>query len=286
MSPQFSSAPLFRFGVVADPQYAALEPNLALDRYPAKSLAKLEDAIAEFNRHDLAFVVTLGDIIDGDWESFEAVLPVYETLRHKRYFLLGNHDFAVAAEHLTKVACRVGMPSAYYDFAHAGYRFIALDGNEVSLFAPPEDDPRREEAKALMKALHDAGAPNAHRWNAAVSDTQYAWLAAKLHEAKVAGEKVVVMNHYPIFPENSHNALDSDRILALLAEHDHVIAYLSGHNHAGNFGVVDGTYFVNFKGMVDTEDSNAYAIVSVYCDRLEIAGFGREENRVLALQGA
>ena len=30
------SAPLFRFGVVADPQYAAIEPNLALDRYSAE----------------------------------------------------------------------------------------------------------------------------------------------------------------------------------------------------------------------------------------------------------
>ncbi|WFU09853.1 metallophosphoesterase [Rhizobium sp. CB3090] len=280
------SAPLFRFGVIADPQYAALEPNLALDRYPANSLAKLREAIAEFNRHDLAFVVTLGDIIDGGWESFDAILPVYETLRHARHFLLGNHDFAVASQHLTEVASRVGMPSAYYDFVHAGYRFIALDGNEVSLFAPPEGDPRRAEAKMLMKALYQIGALNSHRWNAAVSDTQHAWLAAKLGDAKVAGEKVVVMNHYPIFPENSHNAFDSERMLMLLAEHDHVVAYLCGHNHAGNFGVADGTYFINFKGMVDTEDSNSYAIVSIYEDRLEIEGFGREESRVLPLQGA
>ncbi|CAN7211983.1 metallophosphoesterase [Rhizobium rhizogenes] len=277
------SAPLFRFGVVADPQYAALEPNLELDRYPAKSLDKLGEAITEFNRHDLAFVVTLGDIIDRHWESFNDILPVYETLRHERYFLLGNHDFAVAPEHLAKVANRVGLSSAYYDFTHAGYRFIALDGNDVSLFAPPEGDPRRDEAKALMKALHDAGAPNSQRWNGAVSDTQYAWLAAKLNEAKTAGEKVVIMNHYPIFPKNSHNALDSERLLALLSGHDHVVAYLNGHNHAGNFGVIDGTYFVNFKGMVDTEDNSAYAIVGVYEDRLEITGFGREESRVLSL---
>ncbi|WP_047463200.1 metallophosphoesterase [Rhizobium rhizogenes] len=277
------SAPLFRFGVVADPQYAALEPNLELDRYPAKSLDKLGEAITEFNRHDLAFVVTLGDIIDRHWESFNDILPVYETLRHERYFLLGNHDFAVAPEHLTKVVNRVGLSSAYYDFAQAGYRFIALDGNETSLFSPPQGDPRRDEARALMKALHGAGAPNSQRWNGAVSDTQYAWLTAKLNEAKTAGEKVVVMNHYPIFPKNSHNALDSERLLALLAEHDHVVAYLNGHNHAGNFGVVDGTYFVNFKGMVDTQDNTAYAIVAVYEDRLEIAGFGREESRVLSL---
>ncbi|NLS19740.1 phosphatase [Rhizobium sp. P40RR-XXII] len=276
------SAPLFRFGVIADPQYADLEPNLPLNRYPAGSLVKLREAIDEFNRHDLAFVVTLGDIIDREWKSFDAILPVYEALRHPRHFLLGNHDFAVAPEHLSAVPARVGMPAAYYDFSHSGYRFIALDGNEISVFAPPEGDPRRQEAKDLMKALGSAGALNGQRWNGAISNTQYDWLAAKLREARVSGERVIVMNHYPIFPDNPHNALDSDRMLALLAEHDHVVAYLNGHNHAGNFGVSDGTYFVNFKGMVDTEDTSAYAIVSVHADRLEIAGFGREESRVLA----
>ncbi|RAX43086.1 metallophosphoesterase [Rhizobium tropici] len=278
------SAPLFRFGVIADPQYADLEPNLTLNRYPAKSLDKLRNAIEEFNRHDLAFVVTLGDIIDREWKSFDAILPVYEILRHPKYFLLGNHDFAVAPQNLGSVPARVGMPAAYYDFSHCGYRFIALDGNEISLFAPPEGDPRRQEAKNLMKALDRAGALNGQRWNGAISDAQYDWLAAKLREAKAAGEKVFILNHYPVFPENGHNALDSDRMLALLAEHDHVVAYLNGHNHAGNFGAVEGTYFVNFKGMVDTEDSSAYAIVSVHADRLDIEGFGREESRALALQ--
>ncbi|MDE1997092.1 MAG: metallophosphoesterase, partial [Rhizobiaceae bacterium] len=122
MSSSSADAPLFRFGVIADPQYAAIEPNLTLDRYPAKSLGKIEEAIAEFNRHDLAFVVTLGDIVDGLWESFDAVLPVYRTLRHQHHFLLGNHDFAVGAEHLGGVAARVGMPASYYDFSHAGHR--------------------------------------------------------------------------------------------------------------------------------------------------------------------
>lgn len=279
------SASLFRFGVIADPQYADLEPNLTLNRYPAKSLDKLRAAIGEFNRHDLAFVVTLGDIIDREWKSFDAILAVYEALRHRKHFLLGNHDFAVASEHLGGVSARVGMPSPYYDFRLSGYRFIALDGNEISVFAPPEGDPRRQEAKEMMRALETTGALNGQRWNGAIGDTQYDWLAAKLREAKAAGEKVIVMNHYPIFPENGHNALDSDRMLSLLAEHDHVVAYLNGHNHAGNFGVSGGTYFVNFKGMVDTEDTSAYAIVAVYNDRLEVTGFGREDSRVLALTG-
>ncbi len=275
--------PLFRFGVVADPQYAAIEPNLALNRHPARSLKKLEEAIAEFNRHDLAFVVTLGDIIDGLWDSFDAILPVYETLRHPRYFLLGNHDFAIPPEYLDAVASRVGMPAFHYDFAHAGHRFILLDGNEVSLFSSPQGHPRRQEAKSLLKRLNASGAINAQRWNAAMGEAQFAWLRETLDRAKANGEKVFVLNHYPVFPRNDHNALDSERIVELLSGSDHVLAYFSGHNHNGNFGATGGSYFVNFAGMVDTADTNAYAMVAVYPDRLDISGFGREPSRTLTL---
>jgi 3',5'-cyclic AMP phosphodiesterase CpdA len=281
--PSPPSEPLFRFGVVADPQYAAIEPNLALNRYPANSLSKLEEAIAEFNRHDLAFVVTLGDIIDGIWESFDAVLPLYETLRHPRHFLLGNHDFAVPSERLSSVAARVGMPAPYYDFTHAGYRFVLLDGNDVSLHAWPEGHPRRQEAKAWLKRLNAAGAANAQRWNAAIGDEQLAWLRDRLDSARAAGEKTFVLNHYPVFPRNDHNSWDSEVIVELLSGYDNVLAYLCGHNHNGNFGATGGTYFVNFRGMVDTPDTNAYAMVAVYSDRLDITGFGREESRALPL---
>lgn len=274
---------LFRFGVIADPQYADAEPNLALNRYPADSLKKLEAAIADFNARDLAFVVTLGDIIDRGFENFDAVLAIYETLRHPRHFLLGNHDFAIAPEHLADVVARVGMPAAHYDFAHAGHRFIMLDGNEISLHAWPEGDARRQEAKDWMKTLNALGASNARRWNAATGPAQRDWLREKLDQARAGGEKVFILNHYPVYPVNDHNAWDSAEMLDLIGEYDHILAYLSGHNHAGNFGARGNTYFVNFKGMVDTQDDAAYAVVEVYADRLEIKGFGREENRTLPL---
>jgi hypothetical protein len=278
-----SSAPLFCFGVIADPQYANLEPNLSLNRYPRLSLPKLSDAIAEFNQHELAFIVTLGDVIDGLWESFDAILPLYRQLRHPYHFLLGNHDFAVAPEHLAEVRARVGMPAAFYDFVHAGHRFILLDGNEVSLHAYTEGDPRRTEAVLWLQRLEEKRAINAHPWNAASGEAQLAWLAGKLLEAKAASERVVVMNHYPVYPPNDHNSWDSDRIVDLVARHDHVIAYFSGHNHQGNYALTGGAHFLNFKGMVDTPHSNAFAIVAVYPDRLEVTGYGREKNRVLAL---
>ncbi|SSC69687.1 unnamed protein product [Ciceribacter sp. T2.26MG-112.2] len=282
MLPQQSS-PLLRFGLIADPQYAPIEPNARLNRHYAQSLEKLEAAIAQFNGEALDFVVTLGDVIDRDWENFDRVLPLYETLRHTHHILPGNHDFAVAADRLAEVYARLGMTAPYHDFVVKGVRLILTDGNEVSLFAPPLDDPRRVEAAERLAALTAAGAANAQMWNAGMSATQVAWLGERLRQADKAGERAIVFGHYPLHPASDHNLWGAEEVSALIAASPAAIGYFCGHNHAGNYGLLNGTHFVNIKGMVDTFDENAFAIVAVHADRIEITGFGREVSRVLAL---
>lgn len=281
---QCSDSPVFRFGIIADSQYADIEPHFGMNRHYANSLAKLADAIEVFNREDLSFVMTLGDIIDRDFASFDDILPVYESLKHESFFLLGNHDFSVAPRHRPHVAARVGLPSPYYSFIRHGWRFIVLNGNEISTFAPPEGHVYREIAAKKLAALQAEGAINANSWNAALSDAQFAWLGCQIEAAKTDGERVIVMNHFPVYPPNEHDAWDRERIIQLLTAHDHVAAYFNGHYHAGNYGEVDGRHFVNFKGMVDTENDNTYAIVEVWPDRIEIRGFGREQSRTLKLR--
>ncbi|RUM26307.1 phosphatase [Rhizobium vallis] len=276
-----SVSPLFRFGIIADPQYAAIAPHAGMDRYYANSLAKVAEAIEIFNREDLSFVMTLGDVIDRSFASFDDILPVYEKLRHETLFLLGNHDFSVSSGHLSEVAERLGMPSPYYSFSRHGWRFVVLDGNEVSTFAPAEGHHHRTLAARMLAELQAKGARNAHPWNAALSDEQFAWLGDEITKATEAGEKVIVMNHYPVHPPSEHGMWDSERIVALLAAQDNVVAYLNGHDHAGNYGKAGACHFVNFKGVVDTERENAFAIVDVHADRIEIRGFGREESRTL-----
>jgi predicted phosphodiesterase len=277
------SGPLFRFGIVADPQYAPVVPNLRNNRYYANSLWKLSEAIETFNKEDLQFVATLGDIIDRHWESYSHIMPVYDQLKHKRFFLLGNHDFEVANDYLSSVVRTAGMSNAYYDFAGGGYRFVILDGNDVTTFAPPRNDPRREIAAKRLADLKAKGAINAESWNGSLSDAQFAWLEQTLKKAQAANEKVIVMGHYPVYPVNQHNMWDSERIVDLLTASPSVVAYFCGHNHAGNYGEAGGKYFVNFRGMVDTPSTTAYSIVDVHRDRIDIRGFGREENRTLRI---
>ncbi|CAN7208880.1 metallophosphoesterase [Rhizobium sp. LjRoot258] len=280
----FSDFPSLRFGIVADPQYAARAPDVRMNRHYAKSLAKLTEAIEVFNREDLSFVITLGDIIDHDFESFDDILPVFDILRHENFSLLGNHDFSVTADRLADVVIRVGLASPYYSFARQGWRFIVLNGNEVSTFAPPEGHPYRDIAARRLAELRAADAINAQEWNAMPSDEQFAWLSDQVKDAGATGERVIVMNHYPVYPPNEHDSWDRERIITLLTAHDNVAAYFSGHNHAGNFGTLDGCHFLNFKGMVDTETENTFAIVEIWADRMEVRGFGREDSRTLKLR--
>lgn len=276
-------APLFRFGIVADPQYAPVVPNLKMNRYYSNSLWKLSDAIEAFNKEDLQFVTTLGDIIDRHWESYNHILPLYDKLKHKHFFVLGNHDYDIAKEYLTSVTRTVGMEKAYYDFTGGGYRFLVLDGNDVSTFAPPEGDPRRETATKRLEELKAKKAENAQTWNGSLSDEQFAWAEEAMKKAQAAGEKVIVLNHYPVYPANEHNQWDSERIVEMLTGYDNFVAYFNGHNHAGNYGETGGKHFLNFKGMVDTPDTTAFAVVEVHADRIEVRGVGREESRTLKI---
>ena len=58
-----STTPLFSFGIVADPQYADIPARPEMNRFYAESTKKLAAAIDAFNQENLAFVVTLGDLI-------------------------------------------------------------------------------------------------------------------------------------------------------------------------------------------------------------------------------
>ncbi|MEO1224562.1 MAG: metallophosphoesterase [Pseudomonadota bacterium] len=273
-------SPLVRFGVIADPQYAPAPPRGS--RYYANSLWKLSEAVDAFNQEDLAFVVTLGDIIDRHVDAYTHILPIYERVETDNLFVLGNHEYDVASDYVTTVPSFLGMDERYYDFAVNGVRFIVIDGNDLSLFANPEGTPRHEASVAMYDAMVAADQVNAQTWNGGLSDEQLAWLEDRLDAAQAAGEQVVVLGHYPLAPEDIHNLWNYEDVVALLGGYDNVMAYLNGHNHGGHYGVADGVHYVTVEGMVETAAETAYAIVEVHTDQVVIDGFGRVTDRELA----
>lgn len=67
-----AESPLFAFGVVTDVHYSNVKETWAARRY-AESGEKLREAVAAFNRAHVDFVVSLGDMIDGDIGSLSLI---------------------------------------------------------------------------------------------------------------------------------------------------------------------------------------------------------------------
>lgn len=267
----------FSFGVIADCQYCA-DPGEGVRKY-ALSESKLKQCVTHFNTMNLAYVVHLGDFIDRDYKSFEVVCPIYEKLNAVKYHVLGNHDFSVADELKKDVPKRMGLSSRYYDYEVNGWRFVVLDGNDVSFHAYPKDSEKYNEASQYYKERNI----ESPKWNGAVGAEQLGWLNKVLKEASEVGEKVVLYCHFPVYPENAHNLWNANEVIEVIENYTCVKAYINGHNHAGNYGTKEGIHYLTMKGMVDTEEAS-YAVINVLEDRLEIRGEGREEDRNLELR--
>ena len=68
--------PLFSFGMLADVQYADAEA--VGTRFYRSSLSKLDEALKTLKNDSVDFVITLGDIIDRNLESYKPVLSIID----------------------------------------------------------------------------------------------------------------------------------------------------------------------------------------------------------------
>jgi predicted phosphodiesterase len=264
------------FGAIADCQYCAVEGQ-GVRKY-SLSPTKLEACVASFNTMDLGFVVHLGDFIDRDFESFSVVSPIYQRLKMSRYHVLGNHDFSVADELKAQVPSTLEMPSRYYHFENSGWRFVVLDGNDISFHAWPEGS---AEHRAAGKYYKDNGIQSP-RWNGAVGGAQLSWLRATLKQATEDRERVILFCHFPVFPEDVHNLWNAEEVIGVIEEFPCVKAYINGHNHKGNYAERNGVHYLTLKGMVDTEETS-YAVIRVDAEAIKVTGYGRESDRVLRI---
>jgi hypothetical protein len=172
-------------------------------------------------------------------------------------------------------------PSGYHSLkTDKGFRFIFLNGNEISTYAYSDSSVVKKNQEYL-NSMKAAGKKNAIDWNGGIGKKQLSFLEKQLIQASKHNEKVIISCHFPVFPENIHNLLNYEEVLQLLNKYNNVAAWLSGHNHAGNYGVSGPTHFITFRGMVETAGTNSYAILRVYHDRLEIKGYGREPDRII-----
>ncbi len=264
----------FSFGAIADCQYCQA-PDRGIRKYSA-SKEKLKQCVEYFNKEDLSFVIHLGDFIDRDFSSFDEILPIYDSLDAPGYHVLGNHDFEVADKFKERVPSKLGMPSKYYDFLIKDWRFVCLDGNDLSFIAYPKDS----EGYRKSEKYYRENKIQSPSWNGGVGQEQLMWLRKTLEKAEDSEEKVALFCHFPVYPPDPHNLWNAKEVIALLEEFSCVKAYINGHNHKGKYGIKNGIHYLTCKGMVDTNET-AYSIANVFQDRIEITGYGRETKQKL-----
>ena len=274
--------PTLRLGLVADPQFADIDSGKT--RFYRQSVVKLTETVAHFNGLNLKWCVNVGDLIDRRWESFDEVFKPLASSRHKFHHLLGNHDFEVADAFKLRVPRRLGLKRRYYCLWEDGFCFVMLDTTDVSPYAHAENSKESAEGTAEWKRLAATGAISAQRWNGAVGKGQLKWFEDTCRQAARARRKVIVFAHHPVYPVSNHCEWNSAALLKVVAHNRNVVAWINGHNHAGAFGVDAGVPFITLKGMVETENTNAFAVLHLHPDRMEVVGHGRESSRELVFR--
>lgn len=271
--------PVLKIGLVADPQYA--DKTTAGQRYYRESLWKLKEAIDTFNHNGIDFVQNLGDIIDANWESYDSIIPIYESLNREieNYHLLGNHEFSLDSSRFTDLLETLSMPDYYYSYVRKGWRFVVLDATDYAYFSNSLH--HHDINKVAAYYSHTIGQSNNHRWNSAVGEKQQQWLKGELNKAKLLNEKVIIFSHAPIRPiGDPHNLWNDHEIIDIIENNSTVVAFINGHNHAGGHVYKNGIHYITIFGMVDTVISS-YGILEIFKDRLILRGYGNQKDIIL-----
>ncbi len=224
-----ASAQPVTFGVLADVQYA--DQETAGRRAYRAALPRLEEFAADLNRKDLAFVIQLGDLVDGGAENYARAMAAFNRIRAPKYHVRGNHDAAFAKP-------------GWYDFTVRGWRFVVLDGMDLSIADAA--------GRAMLAALK--GEPNAQEWNGGVGQKQSEWLERTLATADRDGQRVAVFCHFPVLEAATtpaHLLWNAAEVLATLERHPCVAAYVCGHDHRGGRAERNGILHLTMPGVVE-----------------------------------
>jgi manganese-dependent ADP-ribose/CDP-alcohol diphosphatase len=275
-----TDSPLFSFGVVTDIQYADIDDRE--DQRFRASPERLIKCVSLWNESPVTFAVQLGDIVQGNnghtYDEFERIASILDRVEKPLYHVIGNHCLDIRLDDLL---ARFKMKAPYYDFAQGGFRFIVLYGMQVSIHSKPEGG---EIHRAALQFLADN--PAAKLWAGAAGTEQLTWLKERLIHAATCGERVIILNHFPVLESTTsekHGILWNHReVVDLIESSGVVVAHLNGHYHNGAYTFQNGTHYVSLESLVETPGSdNSYGIIDVYNDRLVINGEGAMTSRVL-----
>jgi len=266
--------PLFSFGIFTDVQYA--NKSSTPFRHYRDSDKKLEAIITAFNQENLQFIINLGDLIDEKFINYAPVMDILHQSRHKIYHVLGNHDFNVEDTKKGEILDLFGLKSAYYSFKESNWKFIILDGNDISVYKYPAASSETQFARQY-KHQNKINSPD---YNGAIGSSQITWLKRELQQAENDGQNVLVFNHFPIFPKIRPMLWNYKEMMKTIEPFQCIKGYIAGHEHPGRFGLDRKIKipFITLQGVVNP-NANVYYICRMYPHRFILEGYGRENFR-------
>ena len=269
------------FGIFADCQFCDCETSGS--RFYRNSKTKIKECIDTINLHkDLKFIAGLGDLIDRNFSDFDDINTILSYSEHDIYHVIGNHDYEVEKSQLGQVAGKLGLTSEYYSFNISRWKFIFLNGNDITF--QTIDPEKISLAEKMTRKIKEKGGPNYYEWNGGIGKNQLNWLDKQLKQADRKNLKAVIFCHYPLLPLEAHTLWNHDEVLGILKQHDSVKLWINGHNHAGGYDQLEKIHFITFKGMVETENENAFARITLTEKSIKITGYGREDTRELVVK--
>lgn len=305
---------IFSFGVIADLHYMDADDGRNFDgtkiRRFRQSLEMLFRACDTFSERGTACNVLLGDILDGKAKSIgkeneflDVVLDA--TLRTDKNWkaVLGNHEYynftrEDILQMLIPSAARAECsPSKlYYSFSpHPGYKFIILDGYEMSIIGSVDSE-TEELADDLVRSKNHNYAAGSNNWfndlpdenqryvpfNGGVCRRQLDWLVHELSSAVKHSEKCIIFCHMALCVEASReqNLLwNCEEVLRALyaTPAGTVLACLAGHDHNGGYAVDHhGIHHIVPPAPIECDEGeDTFGTIEVYQNKLEISWTGK-----------
>lgn len=290
--------------VLSDIQYATDRDDVYIEEFGhmrsyRAALGKAQVAVDHSIARGVKCVVHLGDIIDGrptdvDRDSalpsvmseLNDVLEVFSRLDASVpvYHTIGNHCLYVGRDRLLE--CLALTESPYYSSRLSlAWTLIVLDTMDVSL-CHGSNPAKRELAVEHLREC--AGEANARSWNGGPSPEQISWLENELALARKEARSAVVCGHHPLCAEaagEQHVAWFANDVLDVFRRYADVVrAYFAGHYHSGGYFKRDGVHHITFSALLDSDDSNSYAFVSLRRNRIEVEGVGNRGPHSRTLQ--
>lgn len=170
-------------------------------------------------------------------------------------------------------------------------KIICLDQFELSILGYKHNHPNFIRANNFLTNFNKNTSLNSSNglpdhlthltgFNGAMGEHQIQWLDQELSTCKNKNIKAIVCGHIPVHRKASINrviAWDADMTLGILHKYEEtVLCFFAGHYHPGGYYKDNcNIHHLTFKAVLETsKESNSYATVYVYSDRVCLRGTG------------